>query len=135
MQAIDEIRWKRWRLACLIVLIGSSALFGALDLFYYYSEDWTSASWFIHAIVGISALRTWCMFDSKLVRFPISGGLSFGIIFFALIAFPFYIVRSRSWKGAAKWGFGLPLFALSIGVYNASWWISEKIAVYAGYYG
>lgn len=130
----DPRRTKRRRDLALVVYLASGSVFGVLDLILYYHDTWSSISWVLNTLVGIVAIVAWCAYDARLKGMTISLGLRLAIWLIALVGVPVYLVRSRGWGGAARLGFGLPVFLLGLGLYYAGWYTASWVAEASGYY-
>jgi len=129
-----DARVKKKRSIALLAFLVSSALFGAADIFLYYSTSWSQGTWVLSTILAAVLLYTWCHYDALLLKQLIPRSLRFCIVLFAIVGVPMYLVRSRGWRGAARVGFGIPVLLLSIGIYYGSWYASLWIAEATGYY-
>jgi hypothetical protein len=123
------------RSVALYAFLVSSAVFGVADLLLYANNSWIEVSWLLNAVVGIFTIVAWCRYDSQIQNFPLSGTLAFIIWALSIVGVLMYLVRSRGWGGAARVGFGLPIFLLSIGLYYGSWYASRWVAQKMGYFG
>jgi len=118
----------------LAVFFISSLAFGVADLLLYRNSSWTSTSWILNAIVGIIAIVSWCRYDSQVQGFVMNGSLRLIIWLLAAVGVPMYLVRSRGWRRAARVGFGIPAFVLSVALYYAGWYSSFWLAGKMGYF-
>jgi hypothetical protein len=125
---------KRKRRIALVVFLASSAMFGAADLLLNRNTGWIAMSGILDTIIGIIAIVAWCKYDAQIHTYPMTRGLKLLIWLFAVIGVPLYLVRSRGWIGAAKIGFGLPAFLLSIGLYYGGWYAAHAIGTQMGYF-
>jgi len=132
--ATSVLSQKRKRDIAFAVFLGSSVVFGIADLVFYRSESWISTSFVLNTIAGTMAIASWCRYDSHVQNYPLSGRLWLVIWLIALVGVPVYLVQSRGWRRAARIGFGLPVFLLSIGLYYIGWYCSYWIADKGGYF-
>ncbi len=116
------------------VFLGSSAIFGVADIILWEYEAWETISTILDTVIGILAILTWCSYDARLHKFPLSGRFRLFIFLFAIIGVPVYLVRSRGWMAAAKIGFGVPVFLLSIAISYGAFFATEWIADRLGYF-
>jgi hypothetical protein len=133
---VDEfiVSQRKKRSLALAVFLGTSVAFGIVDLLLYQNAGWESCSWILNTIVGVVAIVAWCRYDSQIRGYPLSASLKLLIWLIALIGVPVYLVQSRGWKGAAKLGFGLPVFLLNAGLYYGGWYAAREIGARVGYF-
>lgn len=97
--------------------------FAWLDYLYYESEQWEATSIFLSALIFLVLVLFWCQYDARVRGGTGLGGLGVLIALIPLLGLPVYSVQTRGWLGALKFGFGIPLFAIGMFTYWATWYL------------
>ena len=99
-----------------LVVIAGLAFAVLLGFGEVWFEGYTAyhAHWsIITTLVGIALIATWVHYDAAFIGHRVEGGLWLGIVLFAIIALPYYYLRSRGFKrGVRKIGQTILYFIL-----------------------
>jgi hypothetical protein len=115
---------KAWVLVALGV---ASFLSGVIDQYFYPGREWPpSAMGF--TVIGIFLVFIWYRLDSEQMNYRRSPWLNVGVIAIAIVALPYYFLRSR---GLKKGALATLAMLLAIIACNALW----IGGTYASYYG
>ena len=119
-QTSIENACRRKRSIALWTFLLSQIPFAIMDLQMSSDSSWAQGGLVLSSIVCTVCIYLWCLNDARLREFQFTGGWTMAIVFLAIIAVPVYLKRTRGWKGALKVGFGLPVLAASIALYEVA---------------
>lgn len=116
---------KKWLILGALALL--TFLQGAIDQYFYPGQIFPPSTLWLMP-VGIFLMFWWFVTDAKYRNYRRSALLNIGVIFFAMLALPYYFFRSRGFK------YGLVSTGLFVLALIASSYLSTA-GRYAAYYG
>lgn len=113
--------YKRRRTIALWTFLLSQIPFAAIDLLLLPPDSsWHPGSFALNSVICVACIYQWCLNDARVRQFHLTGGWTMAIVFVAIFAVPVYLQRTRGWKGALRVGWGLPILAANVMLYEAS---------------
>lgn len=106
--------WKAKRDVVFSIYLGSAWAFGYAGVALQHHPSWVSTGWMVEAIFQLVLIVLWCGYDARFRVFPLTGFLRLTILLLVVVGVPWYLVRTRGWRGAALIGFGLPAYLLTM---------------------
>jgi hypothetical protein len=119
--AQNPVDWTYRRRLSFVALVGTAALWGAIDLLAQTGVEWAGLMSLPIVIIVASVIVWWCVCDGHMRDISLSWRFRLVILIVGLVGVPMYFWRSRTPRDRIRSGLGLGLYLAAIVSYYMGW--------------